>query len=55
MNILEHNSAAWDKLADENIEWSIPVSREEIERARRGEWEIILLILSAVLRGDGAR
>ncbi len=42
MNIQEHNSMAWDKLADENIEWSVPVSSEEIERARRGEWEIIL-------------
>ncbi len=42
MKIVEHNSAAWDKLADENIEWSIPVSSEEIEKARNGIWEIIL-------------
>lgn len=42
MNIWKQNSAAWDKLADENIEWSVPVSSEEIERARNGDWEIIL-------------
>ena len=50
MNIQEHNSTAWDKLADENIEWSIPVSSEEIEKARRGEWEIILTPIKTVPR-----
>ena len=42
MNIVEYNSRAWDKYVENKIEWSIPVSGEEIERARRGEWEIIL-------------
>ncbi len=50
MNILKHNSRAWDKLADENIEWSVPVCSEEIEKARRGEWEIILTPIKAVPR-----
>ncbi len=50
MNIQKHNSAAWDKLAEDNIEWSIPVSSEEIERARRGDWEIILTPIKAVPR-----
>ncbi len=50
MNVREHNSAAWDKLADNNIEWSIPVSSEEIEKARRGEWEIILTPIKSVPR-----
>lgn len=50
MNILEHNSVAWDALAENNIEWSIPVGVEEIERARRGEWEIILTPIKAVPR-----
>ncbi len=50
MNIWKQNSAAWDKLADENIEWSIPVSREEIERARNDDWEIILTPIKAVPR-----
>lgn len=50
MNIKEHNSTAWDKLADENIEWSIPVSSEEIERARNDDWEIILTPIKTVPR-----
>ena len=50
MNILEHNSTAWDKLADNNIEWSIPVSSEEIERAKNDDWEIILTPIKAVPR-----
>lgn len=50
MDVQKHNSAAWDKLAENNIEWSIPVSSEEIERAGRGEWEIILTPIKAVPR-----
>lgn len=42
MKIVEYNSKAWDKFVDDGIEWSIPVSSEEIEKARRGVWEIIL-------------
>lgn len=48
MNVLKYNSRAWDKLADENIEWSVPVCAEEIENARRGIWEIILTPIKAV-------
>ena len=50
MNIHEHNSKAWDKLAEENIEWSVPVCAEEIELARNGEWEIILTPIKPVPR-----
>ncbi|MEZ5427720.1 MAG: class I SAM-dependent methyltransferase [Pyrinomonadaceae bacterium] len=50
MNIHSHNSKAWDKLAEDNIEWSVPVSAEEIERARRGDWEVILTPLKPVPR-----
>lgn len=50
MNIQKHNSAAWDKLAEENIEWSIPVSSAEIEKARQGEWEIVLTPIKPVPR-----
>ena len=37
MDILKHNSAAWDKYADDGIEWSIPVDEGAIAAARRGE------------------
>lgn len=50
MNILEQNSLAWDKYAEDNIEWSIPVSREEIENARDGEWKVVLTPIKAVPR-----
>ena len=42
MNIWKHNSDAWDDLAERNIEWSVPVGSEIIEKARNGDWEIIL-------------
>jgi SAM-dependent methyltransferase len=51
MNVQEHNSLAWDKQVEEGIEWSIPVSSEEIERARNGDWEVILTPLKPVPRG----
>ena len=50
MNIREHNSTAWDKLADENIEWSVPVGTEDIERARNDDWKIILTPVKPVPR-----
>ena len=50
MNIVEYNSRAWDKYVENKIEWSIPVSREEIERARTDDWEIILTPKKAVPR-----
>ncbi len=50
MKIVEHNSKAWDKLVEEGIEWSIPVSSAEIENARKGKWEIILTPIKPVPR-----
>ena len=50
MNVQEHNSIAWDKNVEEGIEWSIPVSSEEIERARAGDWKVILTPVKAVPR-----
>ena len=50
MNIYLHNSLAWDKLAQGNIEWSIPVSPDEIEKARNGDWEVILTPIKPVPR-----
>lgn len=36
------NRAAWDGYARQEDRWSTPVSKEEIEAARRGEWEVYL-------------
>ncbi|MFG2597472.1 class I SAM-dependent methyltransferase [Streptomyces sp. NPDC048462] len=38
-----HNRAAWDKYVHEGNEWSRPVSTEEVERARSGDWSIVLI------------
>ncbi|MFC0622850.1 class I SAM-dependent methyltransferase [Kribbella deserti] len=38
-----HNRAAWDKYVEEGSEWSRPVSAEDVERARRGDWSIVLV------------
>lgn len=36
MDIVKHNSMAWDKYVEGGIEWSVPVQAREIEAARRG-------------------
>ena len=38
-----HNRAAWDKEVEDGNEWSRPVSAEEVERARMGDWSIVLI------------
>ncbi|MER5598416.1 class I SAM-dependent methyltransferase [Streptomyces sp. NPDC002265] len=38
-----HNRAAWDKYVQDGNEWSRPVSTERVERARRGDWSIVLI------------
>lgn len=40
MNIITHNSQAWDKKVETGSMWTKPVSKEDIEKAKRGEWEI---------------
>lgn len=42
MNIQKHNSAAWDQAVDEKSEWTRPVSRGVVARAREGNWSVIL-------------
>jgi SAM-dependent methyltransferase len=37
-----HNAAAWDKLVERRIQWTVPVTPEQVTAARRGEWEIYL-------------
>ncbi|MTG98881.1 MULTISPECIES: class I SAM-dependent methyltransferase [Myroides] len=39
----QHNEAAWDKQALANVQWSQPVSKEVVERAKQGEWELYVL------------
>lgn len=50
LDIVKHNQRAWDRYADEGVEWTIPVSHEIIEAARRGEWEVLLTEMKPVPR-----
>lgn len=42
MNIPEHNRHAWDRQVAQDNQWTIPVSAEEVVRARAGEWSVVL-------------
>jgi hypothetical protein len=42
MDIINYNSMAWDKAVDENDNWTAPVSKDSIARARAGYWAIAL-------------
>lgn len=39
---LQHNRRAWDRQSAGDSRWCRPVSDEVIEKARQGEWEVIL-------------
>jgi len=42
MDILKHNSLAWDKEVERGNKWTIPVGEAVIDAAKQGQWEIIL-------------
>ncbi len=42
MDVCGHNRAAWDKHVEERNPWTVPVSKEATDRARRGEFELLL-------------
>ncbi len=37
LNLIEHNREAWDKIAQSGCPWSIPVSDEDVARAKKGD------------------
>ncbi|MBP6562921.1 MAG: class I SAM-dependent methyltransferase [Neisseriaceae bacterium] len=41
-DLLSHNQTSWDKQAEEQHEWSRPVSREEVDLAKQGRWQVHL-------------
>lgn len=41
-NYIKDNELIWDKRSEDNDMWSIPVSSEDIEAARNGNWSIVL-------------
>jgi SAM-dependent methyltransferase len=46
-----HNRAAWDREADNDNEWTRPVSPQVIARARAGDWSVVLMGYEPVPRG----
>jgi ubiquinone/menaquinone biosynthesis C-methylase UbiE len=42
MDIIKYNSIAWDKLVDDQSEWTVPVSEEIIKDAKMGISSIVL-------------
>jgi len=39
-NVKAHNRRAWDKRVADGNRWTMPVSSEQIARAREGDWEV---------------
>lgn len=50
MDVLAHNRIAWDAQVERGNRWTVPVSPEVLEAARRGQWEIVLTPTKAVPR-----
>lgn len=48
MKYIEENSKIWDKRAENNDKWSVPVSSEIISQAREGIWNIVLTPVKSV-------
>src|SRR6056297_3483552 len=42
MNIINYNREVWNKYGTKKVRWTIPVSKEEIESAKHGNWNIVL-------------
>ena len=42
MDIREYNRTAWNKQVAKGNQWTVPVTSEQIEQARAGNWEIVL-------------
>lgn len=42
MDIRAYNRKAWDKEVEKGNPWTIPVSAQEIARARAGDWSLVL-------------
>jgi SAM-dependent methyltransferase len=41
-SIVSYNRRAWDRQVERGNPWTIPVSPEEVARARNGDWRIVL-------------
>ena len=42
MDVRSYNRQAWDKLVESGDRWTVPVTTDEIQRAKKGEGQIVL-------------
>ena len=42
MDIVKYNKIAWNNYVAQNNRWTIPVSEQELENAKNGNWNIVL-------------
>ena len=42
MNYQELNAKTWDRWVEEGIEWGRPISHETYQKAKDGEWDVLL-------------
>ncbi len=42
MDTVSFNREAWDRQVENGIEWTLPVTSEQVAEARRGNWKVIL-------------
>lgn len=42
MDVLRHNREAWNRQVQGGNPWTLPVTAEDVARARRGDWSILL-------------
>lgn len=47
---IAHNRAAWDREVESGNEWTLPVTSEIVERARTGDWSVVLIGYEPVAR-----
>ncbi|WP_010097652.1 class I SAM-dependent methyltransferase [Ornithinibacillus scapharcae] len=50
MNIVKHNSSAWDRKVETGGNYTKPVSKEVIEKSRAGDWSITVTTTKQVPR-----
>jgi len=50
MDVREHNRKVWNRNVEQKNRWTVPVSRETVENARKGQWEIVLTPIKPVPR-----
>ncbi len=42
IDVRAYNQTAWDNEVKKKNQWTIPVSTEEVDRARKGDWKVVL-------------